>query len=246
MSARFPGGANNSEAFWDLLQKGRDGCQEALALPCSRFDMLETAMNASTTPYGFCLGDPAPFDEHFFNISPREALHMDHTQRIVLLTAYEALENAGCQLDHNKASAKMGRSDIFPDVTGNDSTEATTEQNMVSYFVSGGSRGLMPGRIKYSFSFSGPSFDTACSSSLHAIHTAINSLWQRTTDATIANRTDVWVSPVFTAGLDRGRFTNSSPNIYSRRRPKGDSRADTESMNGLDSMPRLYGKLRLL
>jgi acyl transferase domain-containing protein len=37
----------------------------------------------------------ADFDHRFFNISPREAKSMDPQQRVLLHTAYQALESAG-------------------------------------------------------------------------------------------------------------------------------------------------------
>jgi acyl transferase domain-containing protein len=44
---------------------------------------------------GNFMNDPSLFDNKFFRISPREAKSMDPQQRIVLQTAYEALEDAG-------------------------------------------------------------------------------------------------------------------------------------------------------
>ncbi len=97
MSGRFPGGANSSEAFWDLLREGLDVHEEVPPLHWSKahVDAAGTCKNTSATPYGCWLDDPASFDARFFNISPREAPQIDPAQRIALMTAYEALEQAG-------------------------------------------------------------------------------------------------------------------------------------------------------
>ena len=44
---------------------------------------------------GNFLKDPAAFDNTFFQASPREARSMDPQQRVLLKTAYGALESAG-------------------------------------------------------------------------------------------------------------------------------------------------------
>ncbi len=44
---------------------------------------------------GNFIDEPGAFDNKFFNISPREARSMDPQQRVLLHTAYEALEDAG-------------------------------------------------------------------------------------------------------------------------------------------------------
>jgi acyl transferase domain-containing protein len=44
---------------------------------------------------GNFLDDVDKFDHEFFNISPREARSMDPQMRILLQTAYEALEDSG-------------------------------------------------------------------------------------------------------------------------------------------------------
>ena len=44
---------------------------------------------------GNCIDGADEFDAAFFGISPREARSMDPQQRILLQTAYEALESAG-------------------------------------------------------------------------------------------------------------------------------------------------------
>ena len=87
-------------------------------------------------------------------------------------------------------------------------------QNIDTYFIPGGNRVFIPGRLNYFFKFSGPSYsvDTACSSSLAAIHIACNSLWKGDVDTAIAGGTNVLTNLDFTAGLDRGHFLSRTGN----------------------------------
>ncbi|KAK2614402.1 hypothetical protein N8I77_001234 [Diaporthe amygdali] len=215
MSGRFPGGANSSEAFWDLLREGLDVHEEVPPLHWSKahVDASGARKNTSATPYGCWLSDPASFDARFFNISPREAPQIDPAQRIALMTAYEALEQAGIVPDATP-STRRDRVGVFYGVTSNDWMETNSAQNIDTYFIPGGNRAFIPGRINYFFKFSGPSYavDTACSSSLSAIHTAVNSLWQHDIDTAIAGGTNVLTNPDFTAGLDRGHFLSRTGN----------------------------------
>lgn len=215
MSGRFPGGANNHEAFWDLLREGLDVHEEVPPLHWSKahVDPAGTRKNTSATAYGCWLSDPAAFDARFFNISPREAPQIDPAQRIALMTAYEALEQAGVVPDATP-STRRDRVGVFYGVTSNDWMETNSAQNIDTYFIPGGNRAFIPGRINYFFKFSGPSYavDTACSSSLSAIHIAVNSLWQRDIDMAIAGGTNVLTNPDFTSGLDRGHFLSRTGN----------------------------------
>ncbi|KAF7546534.1 hypothetical protein G7Z17_g8371 [Cylindrodendrum hubeiense] len=215
MSGRFPGGANSNEAFWDLLREGLDVHEEVPPMHWSKahVDPTGSRKNTGATPYGCWLSDPASFDARFFNISPREAPQIDPAQRIALMTAYEALEQAGVVPDATP-STRRDRVGVFYGVTSNDWMETNSAQNIDTYFIPGGNRAFIPGRINYFFKFSGPSYatDTACSSSLAAIHTAVNSLWHRDIDMAIAGGTNVLTNPDFTSGLDRGHFLSRTGN----------------------------------
>ncbi|OBT51641.1 Type I Iterative Polyketide synthase (PKS) [Pseudogymnoascus sp. 24MN13] len=215
MSGRFPG-AKDNEAFWDLLHQGLDVHKP---VPASRWDTkthvdpTETKKNTSAAQFGCWLDDPAGFDARFFNISPREAPQIDPAQRLALMTAYEAIEQAGIVSDATP-STRPDRIGVFYGVTSNDWMETNSAQNIDTYFIPGGNRAFIPGRINYCFKFSGPSYavDTACSSSLAGIHLACNSLWRGDIDTAIAGGTNVLTNPDFTAGLDRGHFLSRTGN----------------------------------
>lgn len=215
MSGRFPG-AKDNETFWDVLYQGLD-----MHKPVPDFhwnakthvDPTGSSKNTSATPFGCWLEDPAAFDARFFNISPREAPQIDPAQRIALMTAYEAIEQAGIVADATP-STRRDRVGVFYGVTSNDWMETNSSQNIDTYFIPGGNRAFIPGRINYFFKFSGPSYavDTACSSSLAGIHLACNSLWRGDIDTAIAGGTNVLTNPDFTAGLDRGHFLSRTGN----------------------------------
>lgn len=173
MSCRMPGGATDTEKFWDLLQQGLDVHRH---IPKDRFD-VEThydpngkRMNTSHTRYGCFIDEPGLFDAPFFNMSPREALQTDPMQRLALVTAYEALERAG-YVANRTASTNLHRIGTFYGQASDDYREVNTAQEIDTYFITGGCRAFGPGRINYFFKFSGPSYsiDTACSSGLATI-----------------------------------------------------------------------------
>ena len=215
MSGRFPA-AKDNEAFWDLLYQGLDVHKPA---PPSRWDvkthvdLTETRKNTSATPFGCWLDEPGMFDARFFNISPREAPQIDPAQRLALMTAYEAIEQAGIVPDATP-STRRDRVGVFYGVTGMDWMETNSPQKIDTYFIPGGNQAFIPGRINYCFKFSGPSFavNTACSSSLAGIHLACNSLWRGEIDTAIAGGTNVLTNPDMTAGLDRGHFLSRTGN----------------------------------
>ena len=214
MSCRFPGGANDTDKYWDLLERGRDVHE---TVPADRFD-IETHFdptgqktNATHTPYGCFVENPGLFDPAFFNMSPREAEQTDPMQRLALVTAYEALEKAGF-VAHK--SVDMHRIGTFFGQASDDYREVNSAQNVGTYYISGGCRAFGPGRINYFCGFSGPSFscDTACSSSLATIQMACTSLWSGDTDMVVAGGMNILTNPDVFAGLSKGFFLSSTGN----------------------------------
>ncbi|KAF2229690.1 conidial pigment polyketide synthase PksP/Alb1 [Viridothelium virens] len=214
-SGRFPG-AEDMSSFWDLLSQGLDVHKPVPPLHWdakTHVDLEGKRKNTSATPFGCWLEHPDLFDARFFNISPREAPQIDPAQRLALMTAYEAIEEAGIT-PNGSAFTQKERVGVFYGVTSNDWMETNSAQNIDTYFIPGGNRAFIPGRINYFFNFSGPSYsvDTACSSSLAAIHLACNALWRGEIDTAISGGTNVLTNPDFTAGLDKGHFLSRTGN----------------------------------
>ncbi|KIW05310.1 uncharacterized protein PV09_03835 [Verruconis gallopava] len=216
MSCRLPGGATDTEKFWELLEAGLDVHRR---IPPDRFDVDThwdpdgNRVNASHTQYGCFIDEPGLFDAPFFNMSPREALETDPMQRLILVTAYEALERAG-YVANRTPSTNLHRIGTFYGQASDDYREVNTAQNIGTYFITGGCRAFGPGRINYFFKFSGPSFsiDTACSSSLATIHAACVSLWNGETDTVVAGGTNVLTNSDAFTGLSKGHFLTKTPN----------------------------------
>ncbi|KAG2027535.1 hypothetical protein GB937_001281 [Aspergillus fischeri] len=216
MSCRLPGGADDTEKFWEILNQGLDVHKK---VPADRFD-VEThcdpsgeRLNTSLTPYGCFIDEPGLFDAPFFNMSPREAVQTDPMQRLAIVTAYEALERAG-YVANRTASTNLHRIGTFYGQASDDYREVNTAQEIGTYFITGGCRAFGPGRINYFFKFSGPSYsiDTACSSGLATIHVACNSLWNGDTDMAVAGGMNVLTNSDAFAGLSKGHFLSKTPN----------------------------------
>ncbi|KAK3674110.1 Type I Iterative PKS [Recurvomyces mirabilis] len=214
-SGRFPDAASNDE-FWAMLQAGKDTHR---TIPTDRFDWKAhydpagKEKNKSRVKYGCWIDEPGLFDAKFFNMSPREAENTDPSQRLAIMTAYEALEMAGFVPDRTPSSQR-DRVGVFYGTTSDDWREVNSGQDVDTYFIPGGNRAFVPGRISYFFRFSGPaiSVDTACSSSFAAINSACSWLWRGDCDTAIAGGTNVLTSPDNFVGLDRGHFLSTTGN----------------------------------
>ncbi|GLA36716.1 type I Iterative Polyketide synthase (PKS) [Aspergillus niger] len=214
-SGRFPESGSNEE-FWEMLLAGRDVHR---IIPEDRFDWKAhydptgKTKNTSRVKYGCFIKEPGMFDARFFNMSPREAENADPAQRLAITTAYEAMEMAGL-VPNATPSTQGDRIGVFYGVTSDDWREVNSGQNVDTYFIPGGNRAFIPGRISYFFRFCGPSLsiDTACSSSCAAIQTACAYLWRGECDTALAGGVNVLTNPDNFCGLDRGHFLTAKGN----------------------------------
>src|SRR6202048_3750855 len=96
-AVRVPGAADADE-FWDVLRQGRDAVSE---VPRERWDVEEffdpdpEASGKIVTRRAGFIDDVTGFDAQFFGVSAREVRLMDPQHRLLLETAWRAVEHSG-------------------------------------------------------------------------------------------------------------------------------------------------------
>ncbi len=210
MACRFPGGADTPEAFWQLLQEGRDAITE---VPSDRwdidayFDPEVEALGKMNTRWGGFMSQVDQFDPALFGITPREAITMDPQQRIILEVCWEALERAGYPPD-GLAGSSTG---VFVGACNSDYAQmllANLLENADMYLATGSAHSVISGRVSYVFGLQGPAItvDTACSSSLVAIHYAVMSLRTGECRMALAGGVNAILSPDVTITLSKAKM----------------------------------------
>ncbi|MDY6949877.1 MAG: amino acid adenylation domain-containing protein [Thermodesulfobacteriota bacterium] len=208
MGCRFPGPADNPEAFWEILEQGMDAISE---VPSDRWDRdhyYDGDVNAPGKMYTKCggfLSSVDTFDAGFFGISPHEAESMDPQHRLLLEVSYEALENTGLDVTRLKGS----KTAVFMGISTHDYLQAHLGtgdlEKIDAYSMTGVAFSTAVGRLSYTYDFRGPSIavDTACSSSLVALHLAAQSLRSRESDLALAGGVNLMLIPEPYVGFSR-------------------------------------------
>ena len=206
IGCRFPGGANNPEAFWDLLCEGKHATQE---VPSNRWDIDfyydpdPDVPGKMYTRYGGFLNEVDKFDPQFFGISPREATSIDPQQRLLLEVTWEALENASIAVEGLRGS----QTGVFIGVGFDDYSQLSINSGdpdcIDAYTLLGNSQSIAAGRLSYVLGLQGPTMqlDTTCSSSLLGVHLACSSLRLRECNLAIAGGVNLMLSPTTTIGF---------------------------------------------
>lgn len=202
LGCRFPGGANDWQSYWSMLDQGVDAISET---PEDRWDLEKFYAPEQTLPgktqskWGGYVDSIDLFDPQLFGISPREAASMDPQQRMLLEVAYRAIEDAGKPLKSiagEPVSVFVGISSFDYVVAG----LSPKDRGVINpYSNTGGSSSIAANRLSYCFDLRGPSVavDTACSSSLVALHMACESIWRGEASMSLAGGVNALIMPDF-------------------------------------------------
>jgi len=227
IGCRFPGGVNDAESFWKLLEDGREAVGD---VPADRwnverfYDAEPGIVGKTVAKRGGFIDGIDQFDPQFFGISPREAPYIDPQQRLLLETAYEAIEDAGVVLDLDKGT-DIG---VFVGISHNDyqglQHTATDRAGISAHTPTGSAHSIAANRISYCLNLTGPSIamDTACSSALTAVHVACEHILAGHCKTAMAGGVTVMITPDGFIGFSQAGMLS----------PEGKCKAFDASANG--------------
>jgi acyl transferase domain-containing protein/SAM-dependent methyltransferase len=227
IGCRFPGGVNDTESFWKLLEEGREAVSD---VPPDRwnidrfFDAEPGLPGKSIARRGGFLERIDQFDPQFFGISPREAPYVDPQHRLLLETAWEAMEDAGFVLDLDRGT-ELG---VFVGISHNEyqgiQSTPWEHSGIGPHSPTGCAHSIAANRISYCFNLHGPSvaMDTACSSALTAVHAACEHIRAGRGDLALAGGVTVMITPGGFIGFSQASMLS----------PEGRCKAFDASANG--------------
>ena len=205
MACRFPGGLNDCDTFWEVIVSGTAVVRE---IPADRWnaDAFYSADRAqpgkSATRFGSFLDGVDLFDAAFFDISPREAVHMDPQQRLFLEVSWQALEDAGQTKERLSGSETGVYVGIHNHSNDYHELQASDLCKLNAYTGSGTAHDVIAGRLAYWLDLRGPALavNTACSSSLVAVDLACKSLRTRDCEMAVVGGVNLILSPATMVG----------------------------------------------
>ncbi|MBO0514009.1 acyltransferase domain-containing protein, partial [Streptomyces beijiangensis] len=196
---RFAGGVRDLGALWQVILQGADVTSE---VPQDRWGPQFYSSDRDQPGAMYCrrggfLEDVDTFDARFFGITPREAAEMDPQHRLLLETAWAAMEDSGVPRERWAGT----RTGVFAGILGADYTllQAKTAgpTGINAHYASGKEASFGVGRIAYTFGLHGPCMmlNSACSSSLLAVHLASQALRAGECDAALAGGVNLMLAP---------------------------------------------------
>lgn len=175
-------GAQDVGEYWKIILDGKSQHRELI--PNDRFVMESTYRPHGEKDdikkwYANFIDDTAVFDHKFFKKSPREALHMDPQQRLILQTAYQAVAQSGYYFHSNRnKSTSSRRIGCYIGSVTNDYEYNISHTIPNAFSATGALRSYIAGKVSHFFGWTGPAMtlDTACSASTVAIDLACQAI----------------------------------------------------------------------
>jgi polyketide synthase PksM len=214
LSGYFPQ-SMSVEEFWKKLDQDISMIEE---IPSDRFDWKEIYdpegkdPSGSRTRWGGFIPDIKGFDPAFFNILPSEADLMDPRLRLLLMSVYHTLEDAG----HAPGSLKKSPTGVFIAVEEDEYVQHLLAQgvNIAEGYTNAG---MIANRISYFFDFRGPSefVNTMCSGAAVAMHRAVNALRSGEISTAVVGAANIIVRPDLFIMLSRTGQMSTTDTVHS-------------------------------
>jgi acyl transferase domain-containing protein len=196
IDCRFPK-APDPAALWDLLMRGGEGVTE---IPESRWDAgayhdPDGGPGTSNTRHAGFIDDADAFDHEFFGFSEAEAEISDPQVRLLLETAWRALEDA--TLDPRAQAGS--RTGVYVGVMWSHWTSllVADPEAFTGHAGAGTGFAMTANRISHFLDLTGPSMaiDTACSSALVAAEHACAALRTGICDQALVGAANIFLTP---------------------------------------------------
>ncbi|KAL4860853.1 hypothetical protein BDV12DRAFT_208748 [Aspergillus spectabilis] len=214
LSIKFPRDADTPEGFWRMLEEKQSAMEE---WPKDRINLeafVHRESKLSPNAQNFVAGahfmkeDCGRFDAPFFGISGAEASAIDPQSRLLLETAYQALENAGIPMEKTHGS----NTSVFTGCMADDYKHLINHdpEHIPKYAATGATACMLSNRVSWFFNLQGPSvtLDSACSSSLLALDLACLSLRNNESDMALVAGSNIILAPQPILSLMNMNFTN--------------------------------------
>ena len=190
MAGRFPG-AKNIRQFWQNLVAGKRSIR-----PLSDEELTETGIPKAITQQpnyvksAAYIEDIDLFDAAFFGMLPREAELMNPQHRLFLECAYQALEEAGYDVETYQGLIGMFGGSGFPSYLSDKLLPHLDSYDAVDQFqiAISNDRDTLTSIVSYKLNLKGPcmAVQTSCSTGMVAVHLACQSLFNYECDMALA------------------------------------------------------------
>ncbi|MFI9383547.1 beta-ketoacyl synthase N-terminal-like domain-containing protein [Kutzneria sp. NPDC052558] len=205
LSARVPG-AEDADEFWRLLAAGERTARPA---PPARLHDYRPELAGVAEPVLSLIPDVADFEPGLFGITPRMAMWMDPQQRLMLESAWHALESAGIA-----PNSLAGRNvAVFASTTSSDMRDRMADRHLVDrYSAIGLLSTFVANRVSHQFDLRGPSItlDTACAGGLTTVAQAVSGLRAGDFDLALAGSPNLYLHGHMQAVMQRFGALSSS------------------------------------
>ncbi|QII39187.1 SDR family NAD(P)-dependent oxidoreductase [Rouxiella badensis] len=192
LAGEFPG-VDNLTDFWATLQAGKENLT---AIPPARWAAVEDDNgNPRYVNRGGFLNKANVFDPDMFRMSSEEASRLDPQVRVLLRSAWHALEDAG----YTPSALKSQQVGVYVGAMNEDFTWVMSEYyaRTGNYPGAGSVVSELANRISFLMDLHGPSFSvaTTCASSLTSVHIARKAILGGECDMALAGGINLSLHP---------------------------------------------------